>query len=46
MYKGCRVEANEVAGATEVNESAKFFRAEKSQLRTSEASRFLNSALF
>ena len=39
-------EASEVAEATEVNEAAEVLRPGKSLLRTSESSRFLNSALF
>ena len=40
------VEASEVAEADEVIEAAEVLRPEKSLLRTSESSRFLNSALF
>ena len=40
------VEASEVAEADEVNEAAELLRPEKSLLRTSESSRFLNSALY
>ena len=40
------VEAIEAAEADEVNEVAEVLRPEKSLLRTSESSRFLNSALF
>ena len=40
------VEAIEVAEASEVNEAAKVLRPEKSLLRTSESSRFLDSALY
>ena len=40
------VEASEVAEADEVDEPAEFLRPEKSLLRTSESSRFLNSTLF
>ena len=39
-------EASEVAEASEVDEAAEVLRPEKSQLRTSESSRFLNSALY
>ena len=40
------VEANEVVEADEVKEAAEVFRLGKSELRTSETSRLLNSALF
>ena len=40
------VEASEVAEAVEVNEAAEVLRPERSLLRTSELSRFLNSASF
>ena len=40
------VEASEVAKADEVKEAIEVLRLEKSLLRTSESSRFLNSALF
>ena len=40
------MEVVEVAEANEVNEAAEALRPEKSLLRTSESSRFLNSALF
>ena len=40
------VEASEVAEANEVNEAAEVLGPEKSLLRTSESSRFLNSSLF
>jgi SpoU rRNA methylase family enzyme len=38
--------ASEVAEANEVKEAVEVLRPEKSLLRTSESSRFLNSALF
>jgi hypothetical protein len=40
------VEAIEVAEADEVSEAAEVLRPEKSLLRTSESSRFLNLALY
>ena len=40
------MEASEVAEAAEVNEAAEVFKAQKSLLKTSESSRFLNSAFF
>jgi hypothetical protein len=40
------VEAIEVAEASEVNEAAVVLRPEKSLLKTSEASKFSNSALY
>jgi hypothetical protein len=39
------IEATEVVEAVEVIEAAEILRPEKSLLRTSESSRFLNSAL-
>ena len=40
------IEASEVAKADEVNEAAEVPKSEKSLLKTSESSRFLNSALY
>ena len=40
------VEASEVAEANEFNKAVEVLRLEKSFLKTSESSRFLNSALF
>ena len=46
MKLGCVVEASEAAEAAEVREVEEVPRPGKSLLRTSESSRFLNSALF